>query len=240
MSVFDQNNNATNVNVSVNDLVGEGKKFKTVDDLARGKAEADAFIAKIQSEAEELRRQLAASKSVEDQIKAMQQAGSQTSTNTEQQSATTPKALDEAAIDEMLARKLAERESTNSAKQNRDKVDAAILTAYNGDVAKAREAVAAVESTYGIKVAELASTSPAAALRVLGLDQANRGGYATEQSTRTSTQAQAFGTIAEPIRNKAYYDKIKQDMGAAKFIMDRRVQLQMHKDALAQGDAFYK
>lgn len=239
MSVFDQTPTTAPI-ATVNDLVGEGKKFKTVDDLARGKAEADAFIDKLQREAEELRSALAASKSVEEQIKAMQQPATTPPAGSAPQAVTTPNALDEAAIDAMLARKLAERETTSTAKQNRDKVDTAILTAYNGDVAKAREAVAQVEATYGIKVADLASSSPAAALRVLGLDQANRGGLVTETSTRTSTQAVAFGASQEPVRNKAYYDKIKSDMGAAKFIMDRRVQLQMHKDAMSLGDAFYK
>ena len=37
------------------ELVGEGKKFKTVEDLAKGKAESDAFISSVTRENKELR-----------------------------------------------------------------------------------------------------------------------------------------------------------------------------------------
>jgi len=35
---------------SLEELVGEGKKFKTVEDLAKGKLEADSFIAQLEGE----------------------------------------------------------------------------------------------------------------------------------------------------------------------------------------------
>src|SRR4029450_8159059 len=40
------------------ELVGEGKKFKTPEDLARGKAESDSFIERLQKELHGLRNEL--------------------------------------------------------------------------------------------------------------------------------------------------------------------------------------
>ncbi len=51
------------------DLVGEGKKFKSVEDLARGKAESDAFIANLLREQAELRQELKTRTTMEDVLK---------------------------------------------------------------------------------------------------------------------------------------------------------------------------
>lgn len=53
------------------ELVGDGKKFKTVADLARGKAESDLFILQQQQENAELRAELSRRKAVEDAIAAI-------------------------------------------------------------------------------------------------------------------------------------------------------------------------
>lgn len=60
-------------------LVGEGKKFKTVDDLAKSKLEADNFIetlkaeiAEAKAERDRLATESATRKSVEDQIRALE------------------------------------------------------------------------------------------------------------------------------------------------------------------------
>lgn len=45
--------------IRAEDLVGEGKKFKSVDDLAKGKAEADAYIERLKAEVAERDSRLA-------------------------------------------------------------------------------------------------------------------------------------------------------------------------------------
>lgn len=47
------------------DLVGDGKRYRSPQDLARGKMEADAFIKKLETENAEMRELLAKAKSVE-------------------------------------------------------------------------------------------------------------------------------------------------------------------------------
>src|SRR5688572_24600607 len=51
----EKTNETTKTTNPLADLVGENKKFKTVDDLAIGKLQSDAFIQKLQDENKELR-----------------------------------------------------------------------------------------------------------------------------------------------------------------------------------------
>lgn len=76
MAVFEEA--AATTVATVADLVGEGKKYKTVDDLAKSRLEADMFIETLKgekaaesAEVARLKAELAARISVEDQIKAL-------------------------------------------------------------------------------------------------------------------------------------------------------------------------
>ena len=55
----------------LSELVGEGKKFKTIEDLAQGKLQSDIHIKRLEEEARELREKVAAAKSVEDVLEAI-------------------------------------------------------------------------------------------------------------------------------------------------------------------------
>jgi len=50
------------------ELVGEGKKFSSAEELAKGKAQSDAFIEQLKREQSELREALAESKSIEEHL----------------------------------------------------------------------------------------------------------------------------------------------------------------------------
>lgn len=68
----DQPNTEAQVPENVLDtLVGEGKKFKTVDDLARGKYESDRFIERVLEEQKALKQELAQRKRLEEVVEAL-------------------------------------------------------------------------------------------------------------------------------------------------------------------------
>lgn len=78
MAVFEE---TQTTGATVNDLVGEGKKYKTVDDLATSRLEADNFIEVLKgekaaesAEVARLKAELEKRISVEDQIKALTKA----------------------------------------------------------------------------------------------------------------------------------------------------------------------
>lgn len=236
-SVLDQNNETPNTNEHTTDplgnLVGEGKKFKTVEDLARGKMEADAFIVRLQEEAAQVRRELDARMTVEEQLKRHTQTGSTPPVAGDPPQS--PATLDEKAIESMLDAKFKERQSADTVKANKSQVDTALLKMFDNDLNKARAAVAQIEQELGIKVSDIASASPQAALRLFG--SGGGRGYASEQSTHTSL---SFNNQNGEVKNKSYYDNLKRTMGTGKFLMNHKIQNDMHKDAMRLGADFYK
>jgi len=61
----------------------------------------------------------------------------------------------------------------------------------------------------------------------------------TSGVTKGSVNSAAVIQAGQPgVRNKAYYDKVKNEMGAKAFVMNQKVQIQMHKDMQALGDAW--
>jgi len=56
------------------ELVGEGKKFASAEDLAKGKAQSDAFIEQLKREQKELREALSESKSIEEHLNDLRSA----------------------------------------------------------------------------------------------------------------------------------------------------------------------
>lgn len=236
-SVLDQNISVEpNTNNTTTDplgnLVGEGKKFKTVEDLARGKLEADAFIQRLQDEAAQIRKELDARLTVEEQLKRHTQAGTPAPAAGDTPQA--PASLDEKAIESLLDAKFKERQTADTVKANKAQVDTALLKMFDNDLNKARAAVAQIEQELGIKVSDIASASPQAALRLFG---GSGKGYASEHSTHTSL---SFNNQNGEVKNKAYYDNLKRTMGTGKFLMNHKIQNEMHKDAMRLGADFYK
>lgn len=235
LSILDNTNTSTTSGDPLVELVGDGKKFKTVEDLARGKIESDRFIAQLQAETAQLRQELNARQTVEEQIKNLStQKPPEPPANTSVVTTSTQTPLDEKAIDARVEQLLSQRSRADAASANKSAVDSQLLKHFNGDVNKAREAVAAAERELGVTVADIAAASPQAALRILGIT--GGGSYVSERGTATSIAGVPNG---EPVRNKAYYDKLKTELGNTKFLMNTKLQNQMHKDAQTLGDAFY-
>jgi hypothetical protein len=110
------------------DLVGEDKKFKSVEDLAKGKAESDAFIRKLQEENEGMRQELKTRISLQEfmdkqeQMRKNEPANSVPENTTSESSAET-KTTNQSNfkpedIEKLLEKKLAEREQQSNTQRN--------------------------------------------------------------------------------------------------------------------------
>jgi len=237
----------------LNQLVGDGKKFKSFEDLAKGKIEADSFIEKIKGENETLRtllKEIAKSDS-EDTLadliaeRAKNNAGSKSpmtngalpNSNSDRQPATVDK---EKIMEAVREYSRAERESANELRTNQ------ILAEMFGEKAVAEVASRAkVKGVSGDVLKSVAKTSPDAFFAMLGIEVMNgnaegkglkQGGVGGNGSVNSDARA---ADRTGDVRNQAYYDRLKNEMGVRKFVLDRALQLQMHKDMQAQGDAFF-
>ena len=155
-----------------NDLVGEGKKFKTVDDLAKGKVEADAFIEKLTRELAEVRevanKNINAEQQLEalkNELKSLRDAGGQARENT------TP-ALSGRDIEALVERSITQKEASKTASQNLAESNAKTVEHF-GTLEAAKKAVETKAVELGVTVEylrETAAKSPTAFAHLIGLD----------------------------------------------------------------------
>lgn len=242
MSIF-QTANDPNASgqATLNDLVGEGKKFKTVDDLAKAKLESDRFIERLQTEQRELRDELNKRLTTEEALRKAQEAGT-VEPRTQSEPAPVQKRQEEQPnITSEVERVLAQREQANKLRSNIDTVTARMTELYD-TVEKAAEVVQRKATELDMSVAQLqklASDNPKAFFKLIGAEDKPKGdsGTSWQRSKNPAALKDANkSTTAQPGTYK-YYEEIRRSDPAAYF--SPRVQLQMDKDAREKGDKFY-
>lgn len=162
--------------VKLDDLVGEGKKYGSADEVAKALAHANKFIDQLKTEKQQAVEDLTARVTVEEAIKRLQTksdangngAGNTTQAVVQNQSSEEKKAITLEDIDRFLEDK--ERKKVEVA--NLGTVQGAILK-YTGSSEKARDYLANKAKELGTTVerlADLGKESPNALLKVLGIN----------------------------------------------------------------------
>lgn len=227
-------------------LVGDGKKFKTPEDLAKGKVEADAFITTLQNQINVLTDELGKANNTTERKALLENlmtslTNSNTTTNTETKVNNQPSnpgnnQASTLSHDDVV--KIVEAREAEAAKARNV---AAAMSPFNklyGD--KAAEALATKAKELGLTVeslTSLAAQSPQAFLAVVGVNSTDT----TTRSMATHSSVNPLGPSnpgAPAVRNKAYYDGVMKQMGALKFIQDHKLQVQLHRDMSTLGDAW--
>jgi hypothetical protein len=233
------------------ELVGPGKKFASVADLAKGKLAADSFIKKTTEENAQLRQVVADLSNKADSSEAINKLVEHLM-NAPRASAGNPPPPNEAdasnnsqnnqvgltRADVVALLKQSEREKV--AQANRSEANRKLHSMY---AEKAPEVVAAKAKELGLSVENLkalAESSPKAFSAMLNLNAEGSSPSASRPgaSGRGSVNSAALNRGVPPnsgTRGTKYYEKLKSDMGIRKFVLDSRLQLQMHKDMEALG-----
>ncbi len=223
------------------ELVGPDKKFKTVEDLAKGKAEADVFIAKLQEENQEARDALKkaeeageSKESIAELIKALREG--QNSDDTGDNQTLTTEEL-ESKVKSILQGET--RKAT--ADENRRKGNELVLQKTKGDVDAAKAYVAERAKQLGMtgkELAELSERSPEAFAKLIDIDPSTTQGGITNVDGVNTDALSSNNTVEEVDghKTKAYYDKLKKEMGIRAYLSDLNLQQQYLKDAMALGD----
>lgn len=228
------------------ELVGEDKKFKTPEDLARGKAEADAFIERLKREQEELRKELNTRLTLEqylDRIGTKQDPSRNDSTPNEpngggvgNETQTSLKAED---IEQLIERKVSERERQRIQEQNVMQVKQELQRAFGSDfTSKLRETGQALGMTEE-EMNSLAASRPKAFLKLVGADQAPAASASNNSLFTPPSSSLNTASAAKPTgdRTQSYYDAIKQK--DPKAYWSPAVQNQLHQDAIRLGERFF-
>ena len=226
------------------ELVGEGKKFATVEELARGKLEADKFIEQLQNENKLTREQMAEleTKSVKehtiaDLIKTVQKANEKATEEGGQP-------ISEDRLSKMVREIMDGEYEAQTKASNRARANKAVLDKVGGDVEAARSYVAerAKELNMSVESLEaLSEDSPTAFLKLIGSEtktgSQSVSGIPNDKST-IAIDGKTKVDVIEGHHTKHYYDKLKEQLGPAKYWNDTKIQGQYLNDAMALGDRF--
>ncbi len=191
----------------LSELVGEGKKFKDPQSLAKGKAESDAYIALLLKQKDELVKELNTRTSLDgflDKMKSQREAPAVVDTPV-----TEVAQLDDATLEQKLADLLSKREAQKTSETNAERVKRVLLDQF-GDKAqvlinnKARELGM---STQDLK--SLATRSPSAFFTLVGVQENQERQAAGSPVARPSVNS--FATPVSQVKNRAFYEKMKRD-----------------------------
>lgn len=190
----------------LDELVGEDKKFKSVEDLAKGKRESDMFISQLQEELRGMREDLSKRATTEELLAMLKEKQSQPSESKEN---TTPQ-LSQEDIAKLVNEQLKENKTLATKEENIKQVGDRLVQTYGE---KSAEVLANKARELNVSVDFLKSTaesSPNAFYQLIGLNKpgSHSQGVKVEQSSvNTSVDFQPSGLKPG---TKAYYEALRK------------------------------
>ena len=226
------------------ELVGEGRKFKTPQELARGKYESDLYIKTLTRQLDELRgdhlklrEDYTARAKLEDLIGQLE-GKSQQHSNSEQPIANEVKdkpGIDPKEIESLVSNKIQEYELTKKQQENFNAVRVKLQEQFGDNYQNVLKQQIAELGLSEEDVNALARKSPNAFLRTLGIDKPMRDPF--QNNLSSSQKPEAFRPKGTQKRTRSYYlDMKKTD---PKRYLDPKTNVEMHNDAVELGDAFF-
>lgn len=194
---------------SVQALVGEGKKFKDFEALAKSKLESDAYIEQLKSEAAELRNELKAKVTADEVLASINKKSGN-------QPAASEHSAEPVDLDAVLEEKLSEREARKAYEANIRSTHEA-LVAHAGSAEAAVALLKAKASELGVAVSwlkDMAGRTPKALNALLGLaEQPVKAPTSTRPTGDVNLQAKEAGIPMGTVKpdSKAYFDKIRHE-----------------------------
>lgn len=222
------------------ELVGEGKKFKTVEDLARGKAEADLYIEHFKRTQDELRAdynrlrdEYNAGQSLKEFIDQMKTSQVSQNDNTPNVPEDKSAALDLNKIEELVQAKIQATKQQEKEEANFASVQAKLLEVYGPNYAQTLKQQVSQLGLTSDFVNDLARKHPQVLFKTLGLD-----GQRSENFQAPPASASRSDPFAPAVNKRtwSYYEKMRKAEPSKYF--DPKTQDQLFKDAATLGDAF--
>lgn len=218
-------------------LVGEGKKFKTPQDLAKGKLESDNFIAQLQKETAALREELTKRLSVEEFVKKMNPAPAQSASTppnqgTEERDLQNTANLTPEQVEKLVQDTYTKQKQEDARAANVELVKRELQKKWGSDFARHLEAKTA-QLGFGRDFATgLAASHPQAFLNLV-LDRPVEGN--PDVSPPSPSTRGSMNTSQE--KKYSYYQKMMREN--PKLYNSQAMQMEMYKQAQKLGADFY-
>ena len=220
----------------VSALVGEGKKYKTLDDLAKGYINADGFIEQLKAENRELKEKATAAKTVDDVLQRLNQQ------QTTQDSDPTPaptKGVDVAELSKLVEATVTGLETQKQRRSNMLKADAKMKELF-GEKAGAKFVEFASTPELQKVYTELASVDPDKFISLFSGDvpkSTGVGGASTVNTTASYSSANPSGRLQQ-FGTKEYFDNIRRTDPTTYYSTD--FQLKMDTAVRTNPNLYYK
>lgn len=222
--------------VKFEDLVGAGKKYADPDAAAKKIVHADKHISNLETEMAELRAELQAKTSLEamlDKLNKPQVPTAQVPDTNRQEPGSSNTPTDLAAEVQKLLRAEKDKDKRES---NLTAVRAELKNRFGADYNAKLIAIADQLDVTPKFLTDMATTAPAGFIKLID-------SVAAPDNNRPTNAPQpsfdlARGGIQSNTKNKAYYDNIRKTDRNAYF--SRKVQAEMHDQAMKLGSDFYK
>ena len=169
------------------ELVGEGKKYATVEAALQSVPHAQNHIARLEQEMKELRDELTKSKSAEQVLAELREEMASTANRTE---ATTSSEITPQAINELVAKAIDSKAAAAQAEANLQFSNKVMKEKYGE---KAQEVFVARAQELGLSINDLkttASRSPKAFLALMGTEASPQSNTGSLQSTSSSVNTE--------------------------------------------------
>lgn len=229
-------------------MVGEGKKFKDAEALARGKFESDNHIQNLERQLSELRQDLSKDEKVNELLELVRSQSNQGTAETpnrgdesgKEGDGTNPNetssGLTEEQLRALIESTVSERESTTKRQDNLSQVDEVLEKQYGS---KASEFVRNKSKELGMSIKELedmAARNPTAFFRLTDVKAEPRS-QSTVVGGGRSSETEA-GKSGGQRKNFNYYQEMRRNN--RKLYYSPSTQHEMHREAEAQGESFYE
>ena len=225
----------------VDHLVGDGKKFRDIEALAKGKLEADRHIGEITKTLDELRAELAKqdyAKNLLEQMSKGSETGAEqpppvttSSSNTEN---TTQSASDfEALVEKVITAK----EKSKTASQNISVVGEEMQKQYGDKTADVLKAKSLELNMSLDRLKEIAAESPTAFFQLIGVKKmGEKTSTSTGVTTQSTIRSENFNSYSQD-RTFEYYQKMRKENRSLYY--SPKIQNTMLQDRERLGDRFY-
>lgn len=227
-------------------LVGEGKKFKDPESLARGKAESDAHIARLEKELAdqraELRSRIALEEALEKLTKQSSNATSTTSNATPQEivnaSTNESASLTEDRVKNLVSELIAVETTKATRQQNLAETQRQLEEVWGKGYVSHLKAKAQELGVGEEFLNDLAAQKPKAFLTLVGADKKSQGNSNAGLPPQGSTRFNSSDSSVAGIRTQSYWSQLRKT-NPKEYFSDKAT-IQRHRDAQKLGDAFFK
>ncbi len=227
----------TSSNTAFEEWVGEGKKYSSVEDLAKSAMYSQDHIKSLERERDQLREDVDKNNSL-DSI--LDRISSQQETSTTQETPSEKSQLKSEDITSLIndqVQSLFEKQQLQSlADSNKGKVNDSLMQKYGSKASDVLEAKAKEVGLSVEQIGKIAETSPEAVLAYFANTPVPQSVPRMEGSFNTETSDGVSNNVKTG--TSAYYSKLRKD--DPKLYYSNKIQFEMVNKAKELGDSFYQ